>query len=206
MDGALRPGESPFLRIKAGDIVVRILGGAPMELGVTDVDDKFIYCGPNRVGWKFDRLTGIEVDEEIGWGPQFGVSGSYLLPPGETEAYDTDLLHSERPQQRPLPERFRFQTATGSRYEVDNRELTWHRIIATLASGLLRSGSGRLVSQVDPVIGLRVVLVCEPFAPGLGTRLVVTTPVVTIEELAPAPRASRRRARSEAASPKRERK
>jgi len=65
--------------VQAGDMVTRILGGRPMELRVTDVDEHFIYCGPAGVGWKFDRVTGIEVDEEIGWGvPPEGVVGSYL--------------------------------------------------------------------------------------------------------------------------------
>jgi hypothetical protein len=64
-----------------------------MELPVTEVTDDLIVCGgPN--GWRFDRLTGIEVDEDLGWGPQFGVSGSFLQP---LEQIDRDsssqLLH-----------------------------------------------------------------------------------------------------------------
>jgi hypothetical protein len=72
-----------FSYVKKSDKVTRMLGGAPMGLLVTDVDDDFIYCGPPGVGWQFDRATGIEVDEEIGWGPQFGVAGSYLIHPWE---------------------------------------------------------------------------------------------------------------------------
>ena len=65
--------------LRTGDVVTRILGGSPMDLRVTGVDERFIYCGPPGVGWKFDRETGIEVDEEIGWGvPPAGVVGSYL--------------------------------------------------------------------------------------------------------------------------------
>lgn len=62
---------------KVGDIVTRLLGGIPMKLKVTEVDDKFIYCGPKDVGWKFDRNTGAEVDEELGWGNEG--TGSYLV-------------------------------------------------------------------------------------------------------------------------------
>lgn len=75
------PGS--FRAVGVGDIVTRLLAGSiPMTLAVTDVDERFIHCG-GPGGWKFDRSTGIEVDEELGWGPQFGISGSYLLPQGE---------------------------------------------------------------------------------------------------------------------------
>jgi hypothetical protein len=58
---------------KVGDVVVRMLGGAiPMSLKVTEVDDRFIHCGP----WKFDKATGAEVDEELGWGNDG--TGSYI--------------------------------------------------------------------------------------------------------------------------------
>ena len=65
--------------IRAGDVVTRILGGQPMELRVTQVDEHLIYCGKPGVGWSFDRVTGVEVDEELGWGPQFGITGTYLV-------------------------------------------------------------------------------------------------------------------------------
>ena len=44
-----------------------------MELKVTKVDDKLIHCGD----WTFDRVTGAEVDEDLGWGPT--ATGSVLL-------------------------------------------------------------------------------------------------------------------------------
>jgi hypothetical protein len=65
--------------VAPGDIVTRLLAGTiPMDLKVTAVDGRFIYCGPKGSGWKFDRASGAEVDEEIGWGPAFGATGSYL--------------------------------------------------------------------------------------------------------------------------------
>jgi hypothetical protein len=79
----VRTFRHSFRDVKAGDTVSRILGDAPMELIVTEVDEQFIYCGPVGVGWKFDRETGIEVDEEISWGLEFGVVGSYLRHPEE---------------------------------------------------------------------------------------------------------------------------
>lgn len=67
-----------FTHVKAGDKVTRLLAGSlPMELQVTSVDDTYIYCGPPGGGWKFLRLTGMEVDEELGWD---GIThtGSYI--------------------------------------------------------------------------------------------------------------------------------
>src|ERR1041385_4195687 len=72
-----RAGGASFGDVRPGDLVVRCLGGAPMELRVTSVDEAFIYCGDPGIGWKFDRDSGVEVDEEIGWGPAFGIVGSY---------------------------------------------------------------------------------------------------------------------------------
>jgi hypothetical protein len=68
-----------FAQVRAGDVVTRLLGGSPMALKVTAVDERLIYCGRPGVGWSFDRTTGVEVDEELGWGPQFGITGSYLV-------------------------------------------------------------------------------------------------------------------------------
>jgi hypothetical protein len=74
------PQPNSYRAMKVGDIVTRLLAGSiPMKLVVTDVDDRFIYCG-GPGGWKFDRDDGYEVDEDIGWGPQFGITGSFLLP------------------------------------------------------------------------------------------------------------------------------
>jgi hypothetical protein len=67
-----------FENVKPGDTVTRILGGAPMRLRVSSVDETFIHCGGEH-GWKFDRRSGAELDEELGWGPNFGVTGSYLV-------------------------------------------------------------------------------------------------------------------------------
>lgn len=68
-----------FTLVKAGDMVSRQFGndGPIMTLHVTSVDDKFIYCGPPGDGWKFDRATGAEVDEELEWGPNG--TGSVLI-------------------------------------------------------------------------------------------------------------------------------
>ena len=73
-----------FSHIKVGDKVRRNLGGVIMDLRCTELDAKFIYCGAPGIGWKFDRKTGGEVDEELEWGTknEFGMTnrtGSRLV-------------------------------------------------------------------------------------------------------------------------------
>lgn len=67
--------------LKVGDRVMRLLGGeVEMALTITEIDARFIHCGP----WKFDKRNGIEVDEELGWGEQADgtfMSGSSLVFP-----------------------------------------------------------------------------------------------------------------------------
>lgn len=68
---------SGFRDVKVGDVVTRLLAGKiPMRFKVSDVDENFIYCGGPE-GWKFDRDTGAEVDEELNWGNSG--TGSYLV-------------------------------------------------------------------------------------------------------------------------------
>lgn len=64
--------------LKVGDLVGRNLGGAAlMLLKVTAITDDLIVCG----AWTFDIRTGDEVDDDLRWGPKYGITGSYLLPP-----------------------------------------------------------------------------------------------------------------------------
>lgn len=59
--------------VKVGDTVTRMLAGViPMELTVTNATGTRITCGP----WEFDRRTGAEVDEDLGWDSAH--SGSYI--------------------------------------------------------------------------------------------------------------------------------
>jgi hypothetical protein len=61
--------------LKVGQPVVRMLAGVvPMPLKVTAVTDKRIICG----AWEFDRATGAEIDEELGWGPPPLATGSFI--------------------------------------------------------------------------------------------------------------------------------
>lgn len=74
--------HSPFASLKVGDEVTRVLGGEVfMALQVTELTDKLITCGD----WTFDRATGAEIDEYFRWGPEYGVTGSFLLPHKESD-------------------------------------------------------------------------------------------------------------------------
>lgn len=70
-----------FSNVKVGDIVQRDMCGILMDMNVTATTDALIICGgdeTDHMGWWFDKKTGAEVDEELGWGPAFGRSGSFL--------------------------------------------------------------------------------------------------------------------------------
>ncbi len=66
-----------FEKLRVGDVVVRMLAGTlPMKLQVSDITDQLIVCS----AWRFDKVTGAEIDEELGWGPPPLMTGSYLDP------------------------------------------------------------------------------------------------------------------------------
>ena len=64
--------------IAAGDFVLRRFRGVPkpLRLKVTLVTADRVICSG---GWEFDRQTGAEVDEYLGWGPD-RVTGSFIEP------------------------------------------------------------------------------------------------------------------------------
>ena len=52
----------------------RFPGPVPMLLKVSKATRDRIVCG----AWEFDRATGAEIDEDLGWGP--GGTGSWNPP------------------------------------------------------------------------------------------------------------------------------
>lgn len=65
--------------MKIGDIVERKInvGGQlvpMMRLTITAIRGDRIICG----AWEFDKNTGAEIDEDLGWGPT--ASGSFIFP------------------------------------------------------------------------------------------------------------------------------
>lgn len=58
-----------------GKVVTRWLASElAMDLAITEVTDDLIICGD----WTFDRTTGAEIDEYLGWGPPPLMTGSLL--------------------------------------------------------------------------------------------------------------------------------
>lgn len=64
--------------VKVGDVVVRKISSDEvlMQLKVTHVTEDKVVCG----AWEFDRETGVEIDEDLHWGPKYGRTGSYIQP------------------------------------------------------------------------------------------------------------------------------
>lgn len=58
-----------------GQYVTRLLAGSiPMTLRVTGITDDRILCGE----YEFDRKTGAEIGDFLGWGPPPKMTGSYI--------------------------------------------------------------------------------------------------------------------------------
>jgi hypothetical protein len=63
-------------QLKVGDTVTRLIAGiVRTELMVTEVTPDRVVCG-NRT---FDRATGAELDDELGWGAPPLTTGSFLV-------------------------------------------------------------------------------------------------------------------------------
>lgn len=77
--------------LKIGDKVLRRMGRDDEEhidmlMEITAIDDKIITCAAivaegARIdeNWTFDKQTGYEIDHDLQWGPEYGVSGSRLI-------------------------------------------------------------------------------------------------------------------------------
>jgi hypothetical protein len=67
-----------MLNVAVGQTVTRWLAGEiPLKLRVTAVTEDIINCG-GESGWNFDRQTGAEIDEFLGWGAPPKMTGSYI--------------------------------------------------------------------------------------------------------------------------------
>jgi hypothetical protein len=63
-----------MIDVRVGDIVTRDLAGCIMDFKVSEVQDGVIHCG----SWTFDQESGAEIDEDLGWGPKTGRTGSFI--------------------------------------------------------------------------------------------------------------------------------
>lgn len=67
---------SSFAYLQPGDTAIRLLAGRiPTEITIKTVTDDLII---SDCGWEFDRTTGFEIDEELGFTPATGVIASFL--------------------------------------------------------------------------------------------------------------------------------
>lgn len=72
-----------FSHLRPDDLVYRQMGanGPKMLMRVREISDTIITCDTAegfRGGWTFDRKTGVEEDEDLGWGVKHGVTGTFL--------------------------------------------------------------------------------------------------------------------------------
>ncbi len=66
----------PFREAEPGDFVMRMMAGVlPCPLRVSQLTSERVICGD----WEFDRVTGAEIDDFLGWGPPPLMTGSFLL-------------------------------------------------------------------------------------------------------------------------------
>ena len=79
-----------MINVQPGEEIVRMLAELPMLMVVTDVKDGIITCAAKEKdgrlfygGWTFDQATGAEIDEDLHWGPKYGITGSFLTPKEE---------------------------------------------------------------------------------------------------------------------------
>ena len=81
-----------FEDLKKGDKITRMLAGVvPMAMTVVVVEGDVIKCtcdgfitdpkATNQLSttWHFNTKSGAEIDHDMQWGPQYGVTGSYLV-------------------------------------------------------------------------------------------------------------------------------
>jgi len=73
--------------LKAGDKVSRYMDGKKlfMRMIVREVKEKSLICDALelngtifRGGWEFDKRTGAEIDDDLGWGPPPKSTGTYI--------------------------------------------------------------------------------------------------------------------------------
>lgn len=65
-----------FEDVKVGDTVTRDFFSNKQKMKVTKVTAELITAG---MGWTFDPKTGAEIDDDLGYGPKYGVTCSSLV-------------------------------------------------------------------------------------------------------------------------------
>jgi hypothetical protein len=84
-----------FEKLRVGDVVVRMLAGTlPMKLQVSEITEQLIICS----AWQFDKATGAEIDEELGWGSPPLMTGSYIDPSKTEYGAQKQVAETEEPK------------------------------------------------------------------------------------------------------------
>jgi len=74
-------------------------------------------------------------------------------------------------------------TESGSRYLIDYDNQTWERYQTGEKSGGLRSDGGQFVEINPLVVGQRLMMVCPPFHEKADGRVVITSAIISIEDV-----------------------
>jgi hypothetical protein len=74
----------------------------------------------------------------------------------------------------------RFRTTSGSEYTYDDETKMFDRYLQGPKAAPLRADAGRCAREPEIIPGRPVAFHCDPLAPGMSHRLVVTTPVTEI--------------------------
>ena len=72
--------------LKVGDRVTRFVGQGVvmMQMEVIQVNETTMECAHIvdehlvKLGWNFDRESGAEEDDSLGWGVKYGHTGTYI--------------------------------------------------------------------------------------------------------------------------------
>lgn len=74
-------------------------------------------------------------------------------------------------------------TETGSRYLIDYDECTWERYKTGEDSGELRSDGGTFIEVNYLEVGQRALILCPPFHEKADARAIVTSIILSIEDV-----------------------
>jgi hypothetical protein len=73
-------------------------------------------------------------------------------------------------------------TIHGTKFNINFDAGTWERTDKTGDSGNLRTESGTFIEATHPTVGQELRLLCPPLKSYASARMIITSPIVTIEE------------------------
>lgn len=143
--------SNSLLTVVAGDSVTRWLAGEfLMTLTVEKVTSKRIMC---KGGWEFDRVTGAEIDDELGWGN--AGTGSFITV-GRKIGADAQSIH------------VLFRKAQAMDEKSNDRIL---RITFSLSDGDAERLCCRVVEKTREALKVELAGIAKPMIPPTDNRL-----------------------------------